>query len=149
MDVYQGVVLAQVSTDGAGVTTARGRSTLYDVLLGLTALDVVLQGVWAGVFLEHDGHRDAAQTWIDVHARGAEVAILLAAGAAVTAFVKLRARRDLWAGTAVLTVALVLEAYLGGTISDGHDAVTAIHVPLAMLLMGLVVWLPVRAARRV
>ncbi len=124
------------------------RSTLYSVLLGLTALDVLLQAVWAGIFLEHDGRRDAAQSWVDVHARGADLAILLAVAAAVTAFVRLRARRDLWVGTAVLAVALILEAYLGGTISDGHDAVTPVHLPLAMLLMGLVVWLPLRAARR-
>jgi hypothetical protein len=47
-----------------------------------------------------------------------------------------------------LTVLLVLEAYLGGLIRDeGRDFLTAIHVPLAMLLMGLAVWLPFRAAR--
>jgi hypothetical protein len=47
-----------------------------------------------------------------------------------------------------LTVLLVLEAYIGGLIrDDGKDALTAVHVPLAMFLMGLVVWLPFRAAR--
>jgi hypothetical protein len=128
-------------------TSERG-SRLSTVLLWMTALAVLLQGLWAGIFLEHDGHRDAAQSWIDVHARGAEVTIALAAAAAVTAYVRLRARRDLWIGATLLTVALVLEAYLGGTISDGHDAVTAVHVPLAMLVMGLAVWLPIRAAGR-
>lgn len=128
--------------------TAAARSPLYNLLIGLTALAVLLQGLWAGIFLEHDGRRDAAHTWIDVHARGADVAIGLALAAAVTAYVTLRARRDLWVGTSVLAVALVLEAYLGGTISDGQDAVTAVHVPLALLLMGLVVWLPLRARRR-
>jgi hypothetical protein len=59
---------------------------------------------------------------------------------------KLRGRRDLWVGSAVLTVLLVLEAYLGGLIRDDHvGSLTAVHVPLAMAIMGLVIWLPVRA----
>jgi hypothetical protein len=139
--------LAQLSTDTDRVQPAYARSRLYTLLLGLTGLAVVLQGLWAGVFLEHDGRRDAAQSWIDVHARGGEVAIALATAAAVTAFLRLRDRRDLWGGTVVLVAALVLEAWLGGTISDGHDGVTAVHVPLAVLLMGLAVWLPLRARR--
>jgi hypothetical protein len=129
-----------------GGTSRRNRA--YEVLLGLTALLVLLQGLWAGIFLEHDGRRDDAGTWIDVHAHGADLAILLAAIATVVAFVTLRERRDLWVGTAVLTVVLGLEAYLGGLIRDeGKDAVTAVHVPLAMALMALVVWLPLRAVR--
>ena len=40
------------------------------------------------------------------------------------------------------------EAYLGGLIRDaGKDTLTAVHVPLAMALMGLAVWLPLRARR--
>jgi heme A synthase len=43
-------------------------------------------------------------------------------------------------------VLLVLEAYLGGLIRDeGKDTLTAVHVPLAMLLIGLAVWLSFRA----
>lgn len=63
------------------------------VLLGLTALAVLLQAVWAGIFLEHDGGRDAASSWIDVHARGGEIAIVLASLATVVAVVNcVRAR---------------------------------------------------------
>ena len=47
-----------------------------------------------------------------------------------------------------MTVLLALEAYLGGLIGDS-PAVTALHFPLAMALMGLAVWLPVRAVRAV
>ena len=122
---------------------------LYTALIGLAALAVLLQGLWAGIFLEHDGKRDDAGSWIDLHARGGEVAILLAAGATVVAFLAMRARRDLWVGSAVLTVLLVLESYLGGLIRDhGKDSLTAVHIPLAMGLMGLVVWLPARAVGR-
>lgn len=81
-----------------------------------------------------------------MHARGGDLAIVLAAAATVAAFLTLRAHRDLWAGSAVLTVLLLVEAYLGGLIRDeSKDTLTAIHVPLAMALTGLVVWLPLRA----
>jgi hypothetical protein len=91
---------------------------LFSVLVGLCALAVLLQGLWAGIFLEHDGQRDAASSWIDLHARGADLAILLAIGA----------------------------SYLGGVIRDqGKDVLTAVHVPLAVALMALVGWLPLRA----
>jgi hypothetical protein len=128
----------------------RSAGPVYSALIGLAALDVLLQGLWAGIFLEHDGKRDAASTWIDVHARGADIGILLAVAAAVYVLVKLRSRRDLLVGTVVFALLMVLESYIGGTIRDnGKDALTAVHVPLAMALMGLAVWLPVRATRRV
>ncbi|MHA6794764.1 hypothetical protein ACVGVM_14825 [Pseudonocardia bannensis] len=137
------------TADTKRTDAGRASSTLYSVLIGLTALTLLLQGLWAGIFLEHDGARDAAKNWIDVHARGADIAIALAAAATIVAFVKLRARRVLWLGSLALTILLLLEAYLGGLIRDeGQDALTAVHVPLAMALIGLVVWLPLHAIRR-
>ena len=94
------------------------RNPLFSTLIGLTAAAVLLQGLWAGIFLEHDGKRDTAGKWINVHARGAEVALALAALATVVAFVRLRQRKDLWIGSAALTVLIVLESYLGGLIRD-------------------------------
>ncbi len=135
------------TTDRATPVTRTG-SPVYSALIGLSALVVLLQGLWAGIFLEHDGERDAASSWIDVHARGADLAILLGVLATGYALWKLRPRRDLWVGSLVLTVLLVLEAYLGGLVrDDGQDTLTAVHVPLAMALMGLAVWLPLRARR--
>jgi heme A synthase len=62
--------------------------------------------------------------------------------------VRLRRRRDLWLGAAMLTVLLVLEAYLGGLIHDsGKESLTAFHVPLAMAIVGMTVWLLVRSRR--
>ena len=61
-------------------------------------------------------------------------------------FIQLRERRDLLIGTAVFTVLLILEAYLGGLIGD-KPGVEVIHFPLAMGLLGLAVWLPLRARR--
>ena len=127
-------------------TATPTRNVLFNVLLGLTALAVLLQGLWAGIFLEHDGERDAASSWIDVHARGGEIALVLAALATVVAVVNLRARKDLLIGSAALTVLLVVESYIGGLIrDDSKDTLTAVHVPLAMAIMALVIWLPLRA----
>jgi heme A synthase len=124
----------------------RSGHRLFSALIGLAAVAVLLQGLWAGIFLEHDGKRDAASSWIDVHARGADVAILLAVLATLVALVKLRHRRDLVIGSGFLALLLVAESYLGGLIRDsGKDTLTAVHVPLAMALMSLVVWLPLRA----
>lgn len=121
------------------------RSTLFNVLIGLAAVAILLQGLWAGVFLEHDGERDAASSWIDLHARGGDIAIGLALLATVVAIVTLRSRKDLVFGSAALTVLLVVEAYIGGLIVDASkDTLTAIHVPLAMAIMGLAIWLPLR-----
>lgn len=136
-----------MTTDTAqnAAPTTRPRNTLYSALIGLTALDVFFQGVWAGLFI-HEG-RDYQDNWVSVHARGADVAIGLAVLAAVVAVVKLRSRTDLIAGTIALVLVLVLEAYIGGLIVD-HAELTAVHIPLAMALMALSVWLPLRATRR-
>lgn len=105
--------------------------------------------MWAGIFLEHDGGRDAASGWVDVHARGGDITIVLALLATVVALAKLRHRKDLCIGAAALTVLLVLEAYLGGLIRDASkDTLTAVHVPLGMAIMALVVWIPLRARTR-
>ena len=118
-------------------------SVAYSVLIGLTTLTILLQAVWAGIFLSYDNRPDS---WIHVHARGGEVAIGLCFLALVAAGIQLRSRRDLLIGTAVLLVLLIVEAYLGGRITDnGNDLLTAVHVPLALVLMALAVWLPFRA----
>lgn len=123
----------------------RARNPLYSALIGLAALAILLQGLWAGLFI-HEG-KGYQTNWVSWHARGGEIAIGLAAAASVFALVKLRSRSDLVGGSIALTVLLVLEAYIGGLIGD-RATLTAIHIPLAMALMGLAVWLPFRATRR-
>jgi ABC-type Na+ efflux pump permease subunit len=138
-----GTVSAPRATRGLA---PRRSSLLYSVLVGLCALAVVLQGLWAGIFLEHDGQRDDAAGWIDVHARGGEIALALAVLATIVAVVMLRSRRDLWIGSALLVVLLGGEAYLGEAIrDDGRDVLTAVHVPLALVIVALVVWLSLRS----
>lgn len=117
---------------------------LLSALIGLASLTILLQAVWAGLFIRSGKAND--KTWVDVHARGAELAIVLVLAALVLAVWRLRPRRDLITGTGTLLVLLVLESYLGGLIVH-HEGLEVIHFPLAMALLGLAVWLPWRARR--
>ena len=137
-----------MSTRERTTQVTRPKNTVISALIDLSALAVLLQGLWAGIFLEHDGHRDAATSWIDVHARGAEVALFFAALGTLYALWKRRARTDLWLGGLVFTGLIVVESYIGGLIrDDGQDTLTAVHVPIAMAIMGMAVWLSLRSAR--
>lgn len=123
------------------------RSVLFSVLVGLTTLAILLQGLWAGIFLEHDGKRDAASSWIDVHSAGAYLAVLLALAATIVAVVRLRSHKNLLVGAASLTGLLIVETGIGTAVHSGADALTALHVPLAMAIMGTAVWLSRSSAR--
>jgi uncharacterized membrane protein len=120
----------------------RARHALFSTLVGLASLAILLQAVWAGMFIRSGEANDAF--WVTVHARGAEVAIALAFAALVVACWRLRARHDLLIGSAALTLLLVLEAYLGGLIVD-HHGLQVLHFPLALGLLVVAVWLPYRA----
>jgi heme A synthase len=105
--------------------------------------DIVLQGLWAGVFLQHDWRGGESAIWVDIHARAGELTILIAGAAAVLAYRRLPNRRGTYRATAALTALLVLEAFIGGLIRDHHVWwLTALHIPLAMVL----VWLTVELA---
>lgn len=132
-------------TSAAEPTADRPRSALYSAVIGLSGLAVLLQGVWAGIFIRE--RQDNAHNWVQVHAHGGEVAIALALVATVIAVVKLRSRRDVVIGSIVFTLLLALEAYIGGEVG-AHPGLQAVHFPLAMALMGLAVWLPLRASLR-
>ena len=117
---------------------------VFGALIGLATLAILLQGLWAGMFVRE--HQDYSHSWIEVHSIGAKVAIAFAGLATLAAFWKLRRRRDLWIGAAALTALLVLESFLGGLLGQ-HPGLSAVHFPLAMALLGLAVWLPVRTRR--
>ncbi|MCW2669462.1 MAG: hypothetical protein QOD70_2096 [Frankiales bacterium] len=124
------------------------RDPFFSSLTGLIALVVLLQFVFAGVFLRYDGKRDASTRWIDAHAWGAHIGTVLAVAAAIYAVARLRARKDLLVGSVVLAVLFLVESYIGGAIrDDGKDSWTAVHVPIAFLLTSLVIWLPLRARK--
>jgi hypothetical protein len=134
-------------TTTASRPTSTRPSPVFPALVGLTALVTLLQGVFAGVFLRYDGQRDASSSWIDAHAWGAHVGTALAVVTAVYAVVRLRGRKDLVVGSVLLAVLFLVESYIGGAIrDDGKDSWTAVHVPIAMAIMGLTVFLSVAAA---
>jgi hypothetical protein len=141
------VTINSRTTDRANtaIRDSRPRHPLYSALIGLAALGVLLQGLWAGLFVHEGQHYQ--QNWVHVHALDGEVTIALSALATVAALLFLRHRRELVVGSAVLTVLLAVEAYIGGRIG-GTSGLTTVHFPLALALMGLVVWLSVRSARR-
>ena len=85
-------------------------------------------------------------TWVTVHARGAEVTIALALIAAAVAVWRLRGRRDLVLGTGALVVLLAFQAFIGGLVYD-NQGLTALHIPLAIALVTLPVWLLLRSGR--
>jgi heme A synthase len=122
--------------------SARSATALFSAIVGLTTVAILLQGVWAGIFIRSGEANDA--TWVTVHDWGGRIAIFLALLATVVAAATLRQHRELVVGAAALFVLLFLEAYLGGLIVDS-PGVEAVHFPLALALVGLSVWLPLRA----
>ena len=114
----------------------------FSALVGLTTLGVLLQGLWAGLFMREGNDYGA---WLAVHQHAAEATIVLALLATVAAVVWMRHRTPVVAATAALLVLLVVEYFLGRA---GNESVGVVfHVPLALLLMGLAVYLPVLARR--
>jgi uncharacterized membrane protein len=140
-------VAAPAGTPASSLPTAAPRSAPFSAVIGLASLAVLLQGLWAGLFLrESGGYQD---TWVGVHAMGALAAFALALIGTIIAFVQLRPRRDVLIGSIVFTLLLALEGFLGARISGSHSVgAQAVHIPLALALMGLAVWLPLRASLR-
>ncbi len=126
----------------ADTTTTTKPHPVWSALVGLTTLGVLLQGLWAGLFLRRGaGDREG---WVSVHEIGGSIVAFLALLATIAALIWLRGQSELLGGTVLLAVLLVVEYFLGRA---GGGSV-AVHVPLALLIMGLAVWLPVVARRR-
>ena len=128
-------------------SAAQARQPLYASLVGLASLAIWLQGLWAGLFIREGEDFDASSSqagFLEVHDWGARIALVLALAALAVAVWRLRSRKDLVFGTGALALLLVLEAYIGGEIG-AHPNWPGIHIPLAMALMALSVWLPLRA----
>jgi heme A synthase len=123
------------------------RSVAFSILVGLASLAILLQGFWAGIFMDRDLSRSTANNWVNVHSAGAYVALVLAVAATIVAALQLRARKDLIIGAAVLGVLLVVEIGIGSAIDKAH-ALTIVHVPLALAIMAVAVWLPLRTRNR-
>jgi hypothetical protein len=116
----------------------------FSVLNGLVLLGVVLQGLWAGGFIGHL----AGTFWLQLHRITAYTVVILALAAAILAVVTLRRHRAIAAWSAGLFTLVAIQAELGHEIShDGERSLIAVHVPVALLIMGLGVYLSIAAAR--
>lgn len=126
-------------------TTRSALPRSFSILVGLTSAAIFLQAVTAGAFVSQSG-RDG---WVTIHGVIADMTWVLALLTAVIAFRRVRAVRPrLWAASATLFVLALAQTGLGHLISDGGmDSLILVHVPLAMIIFGLTIWLAVAAAR--
>lgn len=118
---------------------------IFNALAGVTTLAVFLQAISAGIFMSFRGS-DAGEPWVTTHDIVANVAVVLALATAIVAIVTVRRAAPALTGAAVLLVVLlVLQTLIGHWIDSAHWLV-AIHVPLALLVFAVTIWLSVRGA---
>jgi hypothetical protein len=96
---------------------------IFSALVGVTSLAIFAQAVVAGEFVSQD-HRKG---WIDVHGIVADVVDVLALATMLFALV-------------------VVQTFIGHEITDNkQDWLIGIHVPLAFIIFGLAIWLPIQS----
>jgi hypothetical protein len=116
---------------------------VFAALTGLTTLAILLQAVFAGEFV------DRARTggWVSAHNANADVVIALAVITAIYAFVALRGHAPrLVIEAVVLAVLVIAQTAIGHAITDDNDnGLLVIHIPLAMLVFGLTIYMSAQA----
>jgi len=124
-------------------STLQRDGPIFAALVGLQALAILLQAVFAGGFIRSGSHPG----WLDAHDANADAVIGLAVVTAIFALVRLRAvARSLAIGAVVLAVLVVAQDAIGHAITGSHDdGLIPVHVPLALLIFGLTIWLSARA----
>jgi heme A synthase len=124
-------------------TPAQSSLKGFSALVGATSLAIFLQSVTAGEFVSQN-HREG---WIAAHDIVSNVVAVLALATMVFTIVRLRTTsRPLLVGTIVLSVLIVMQIVLGYQITDNkQDWLIGIHVPLALIIFGIAVWLPIAA----
>lgn len=121
-----------------------GASRAFSILNGLVLLGVLLQGLSAGGFLGRLGGME----WLQLHQITAAVVVILALAAALVAAITQRRHRAIAGWSAALFVLLVVQTGLGEAISEGGErTLVAVHIPLAMLIMGIGVYLSIAGAQ--
>ena len=130
-------------TTGASPSSASPISRAFAPLAGLTALGVFAQAITAGEFVSQKDRGG----WITAHSMIGNVTLLLALATAIVAIVAFRStQRPLMIGSIVLFVLLIVQTVIGHLITDAHqDGWIGVHVPLALIVFGITVWLPIRA----
>jgi hypothetical protein len=117
---------------------------LFSILLGITSLGIFLQAVTAGAFMSQRG----LEGWVDAHDIIASVVTVLALATMICAIIALRKiSRAIVIGTVVLFVLTAAQTVIGHLIADSHfRGLIAVHVPLAFVIFGIAVWLPIQSA---
>ena len=131
------------SSRPAGATAVARSGPKFAALTGLTSLAILLQGVFAGEFIDHGAHGG----WLNAHDINGYVVVVLAVATAVYGVVALRsAARQLAMASVALAVLVIAQDGIGHAITDnGTDGLIAVHVPLALIVFGLTIWLSVSA----
>jgi hypothetical protein len=115
---------------------------VFSVLNGLVVLAVLVQGLTGGGFLAGAGGVD----WLQLHRINVDIVEGLSLVAAILAVATQRHHRSIAIWSPVLFVLLVVQHGLGAGISRGNRALIAVHVPVAMLIMGVGVYLSITVA---
>jgi heme A synthase len=118
---------------------------MFTGLAWLIAVGVVLQGLWAGEMF----NRAAGHGWLTVHQITAYVLVILSLLAAIVAATNLRRSRPglVWPSVG-LFVLMLIQTGLGQAMTDGDaQSVIAAHIPVAVLLMGVAVYVALASSR--
>jgi ABC-type uncharacterized transport system permease subunit len=114
-------------------------------LAGATSLLILCQAVTAGRFIA-DEHNKIE---LEVHSGVGYLTVLVAIATAVVAVIAFRntSRILVWA-SAALAVFTAVQLVIGKLITDAEqDGWIVVHVPLALIVFGLTIWLAFAAAR--
>ncbi len=132
---------AEGSSHGGGALARTG--PVFAALTGLTSLAILLEAVFAGEVIAPA----SSNGWLSAHNVTADVVIALTVITAVYAAVCLRdSARLLVIGSVVLAVLVIVQTAIGHAITNNNDnGLLVIHVPLALLVFGLTIWLSVKA----
>jgi ABC-type uncharacterized transport system permease subunit len=115
----------------------------FSALVGVTSLAIFVQAVIAGEFVSQN-HRKG---WISVHDVVADVVVALALATMIFTIITLRkASRALLIATIILFALVVIQTFIGHQITDNNqDWLIGIHVPLALIIFGIAIWLPIQS----
>ncbi|MDQ2850769.1 MAG: hypothetical protein M3Y49_08545 [Actinomycetota bacterium] len=111
----------------------------------MTSVAILVQAVTAGAFVNKTG----SDTWVTAHGVIADASWVLALISAAIGWIWIRQATPRLAQWAIALFVLTLaQTGIGHLITDyGYDSLIAVHVPLAMIIFGLTVWITARAGR--
>lgn len=116
----------------------------FSLLNGLTLLGLFLQAVWAGEFI---GRRNA-HGFVSAHEMTAYAVGVLALATAIMAISKLRRNPTVVTGSIVQFVLVLALIAIGEVIKSSYSStLVAVHVPLAVFVFGLGIYLSAAGAR--